>query len=34
MLPDPELPDGYVEEKEDPKQSLEILITLLKDKQC
>lgn len=34
MLPDPEMPDGYVEEKEDPKKSLEILISLLKDKQC
>ena len=34
MLPDPEMPDGYVEEKEDPKKSLVILISLLKDKQC
>ncbi len=34
MLPDPEMPDGYLEEKEDPKKSFEILISLLKDKQC
>jgi len=34
MLPDPEMPDGYVEEKEDAKKSFEILISLLKDKQC